>query len=520
VIVGYLFSSVSRYTRSIGCIISRVIALLLISNVSLLVQPQEVFAAQGDAITLRKVTDSLAEMVNDDAAPVDKLATLEEEAIARVNELSNVVTFETTTEDSDWIPIPLAKLMHMAVETNPMLKAERAKVVALEQQVIMAGAPMEPKMNFMLMDVPVIFPWELENSMVREKLGISQMFSSYGKRASREKIAAYDVELQKLKVEQAEYNMAGSVITMYFSLVRNAVDIDTLERRDALLSVMEDIARVRYELNKAPLADVLMVQTMRAELDAMRADLEQMRGAMVSELAGMIGISDIELEIELEDVKIFNVYEPDDSDALWLAAFSRHPELKWLETLDQQGAERESLAKKGYHPDYQLSMDYTYSYEMDDRLSFEVMFNLPIYQKFMQDPAYKEASAMRAEIPLMEEDLLNRIRSKGQVELSKIRLLEPKVAQYRQNLIPLAKTTFDSVLASYQVGMMGLSELIQTEVTLLDFESQLRLAYVDAAEARAKLYYITLGTVVGGDSRGISSETPLTGSSGGENVGN
>jgi len=260
------------------------------------------------------------------------------------------------------------------------------------------------------MDLPVIFPWDLEDSMIREKLSISQMFFSYGKRSSRERIAAYDVELQKLKVAQAEYYLAGEIIGMYFDLVRIAVELDTLARRDALLSVMEDIARVRYELGKTPLADVLMVSTERAMAASMRADAELMRGAMTAKMAGMIGIPEAELTLKLADAPGFTPVEVSDSEKLWEAALERHPERMWLDTMYEQGAERQKLAEKDYHPDYELRMEYTYSYEMDDRLAFEVMFNLPVYQDRMQDPAYKEASAMRAEIPLMMDDLINRIK--------------------------------------------------------------------------------------------------------------
>jgi outer membrane protein TolC len=482
-------------------------------------------AAQGDAITVRRVADGLADVAEGEGAKSGSPAEMEAEMIARVRELLDAERFEIGDADGNYIPAPLAELMHHAVEYSPMLKAERARIAALEQKVTMTGAPMEPKIGLMVMDLPVVFPWDLEDSMIRERFSISQMFYSYGKRSSRERIAAYDVELAKLKIAEAEYNLAGEIIGMYFNLVRNAVELGTLARRDALLSVMEDIARVRYELGKAPLADALMVQTERAMVDAMRADVELMRGAMTAEMAGMIGIPESELTVnladvpgfapvEVADVPGFQPIEVADAESLWQAALARHPELMWLDTLDEQGAERQKLAEKDYHPDYELKLDYTFSYEMDDRLAFEVMFNLPVYQDKMQDPAYKEASAMRAEIPLMQEELLNRIRARGQTELAKLRLIFPKIEQYRTKLIPLAKTTFDSVLAGYQVNMMGLAELVQTEVSLVNFEGEMKLAFVDAAESRAKLYYITLGAVkeyasAGAETAAVADETAV-----------
>ena len=464
--------------------------------IAVLIAPaRDARAAEGNAITVRHAADVVADIAEGEGAKSGSPAEMEEEMIARVRELLNSERFEVGDATGEYLPAPLVALMHQAVEISPMLKAERARVAALEQKVTMAGAPMEPKIGLMVMDLPVIFPWDLEDSMIREKLSISQMFFSYGKRSSRERIAAYDVELQKLKVAQAEYNLAGEIIGMYFDLVRIAVELDTLARRDALLSVMEDIARVRYELGKTPLADVLMVSTERAMAASMRADAELMRGAMTAKMAGMIGIPEAELMLRLSDVPGFTPVEVSDSERLWEAALERHPERLWLDTMYEQGAERQKLAEKDYHPDYELRMEYTYSYEMDDRLAFEVMFNLPIYQDRMQDPAYKEASAMRAEIPLMMDDLINRIRANGQTELAKLRLLFPKIEQYRTKLIPLSKTTFDAVLAGYQVNMMGLAELIQSEVSLVNFEGEMKLALVDAAESRARLYYITLGAI-------------------------
>ena len=450
---------------------------------------------QGDAVTVGKLAGGVKTAVTGKGATLGRLADLEEEAQKRVRETLSTGAFIVRDADAGFIPAPLAALMTRAAENSPEIKVMRAEIAAMEQKVLMAGAPMMPEMEIMFMGYPVKWPWEMNSPMAMQRLTVSQPFYSYGKRGSKEKIAAYDVALMRLTVAQMEYKMSGDVIDVYFDLAEVAVDLEMLDRRDELLEIMEEIALLMYELSKAPLSEALAVQTMRSELSVMRVDMETMQAEMRAMLAGMLNIPESELDFPLF-VSDSPVTAGDaNREEMYALASSRHPETAWLKTWDEQLLEKARLAEKNYHPDYKLTFQYDFSWEMADRFGVGIMFGLPIYQRRMQDAEYKEAMAVREQVPLREEGVYNAIRSKSAAEFSKLDLTLQRIRKYDDEVIPLTQSLFDAAIAGYQVGKSGFAELVDAEIRLLDYEIARRLAIVAAARSRAKLYYYTLGAV-------------------------
>lgn len=450
---------------------------------------------KGDAVTVGKISGGLKTAITGKGATLGRLADLEEEAQARVRETLSTGAFIVRDADAGYLPPPLAALMTRAAQNSPEIKVMRAEIAAMEQKVLMAGAPLMPDVEIMFMDYPVKWPWEMNSPMAKQRLTVSQPFYSYGKRGSKEKIAAYDVELMRLSIAQMEYKMAGDVIDVYFDLADVAVELEMLERRDSLLEIMEEIALLMYELNKAPISEALAVQTMRAELLVMKVDLETMQAEMLAMLAGMLNvpISEINYNILIEESQATSGFA--NRDEIYALAAARHPETAWLKTWDEQLLEKARFAEKNYHPDYKLIFQYDFSWEMADRFGVGIMFGLPIYQRRMQDAEYKEAMAMREQVSLREEGIFNSIRSKSAAEFSKLELTWQRIRKYDDEIIPLTQSLFDAAIAGYQVGKTGFAELVDAEIRLLDYEIARRLAIVAAARSRAKLYYYTLGAI-------------------------
>ncbi|MEP0813648.1 MAG: TolC family protein [bacterium] len=452
-------------------------------------------AVAGEAVRIERAGREIRNAFSGQGAPVGKLAALEEEARGRVREILERPGFLVSDPSGVYIPSPLGKLMAMTVAKNPELALMRSDVAVMEEQARQMGAYMDPMVGLMLGNMMVQWPWEQMEPMTMQELKFQQSFMSYGKRSSMKKIAGYDVKLAEIAVKEAEYNMSGDVIDMYYDLLANAVNIEMLDKRKALLEIMLEIARARYELGLAPMSDVLSTQKMISMVDAMRAEMEEMRGTMTAKLAGMIGIPDGELELELEAAEGDAFAADADAESLWFEAYKLHPELAWLTVWDAQLAEKEKLAEKNYHPDYTIEAGYGFRQNFADMFSLGVMFNLPIYQRDKQDAAFKEAAAMREQVPLKEQALLNRIRRDGGAELARLRLIGARIDRYKNELIPLAETSFDATLAGYQVGKAMFADLLMTQIDLVDYETEHRLALVERARARSKLYYITLGAV-------------------------
>ena len=73
------------------------------------------------------------------------------------------------------------------------------------------------------------------------------------------------------------------------------------------------------------------------------------------------------------------------------------------------------------------------------------------------------------------------------IALSKYRSASEQAALFKDGIIPQAQQTVDSMRAGYQVNQVDFLNLVRTQVTLYDYETQYWLAISLANQALAQL---------------------------------
>jgi len=392
------------------------------------------------------------------------------------------------------LPPELVNLISGALLTNPMLKVKRSQIAIYEQRVAPAGAKMEPMLGIEFMNRMVTRPFSYMDTNLMDTIRFRQEFMSYGKRITMKNMAEKDVELKRWELANEEYTLIGEILNMYYDLLELTLELDQVQKNRELLGALADIVRARYELNQVMQSDLLMVQMRYSQTYERESMLLEMKQAMLARLSGMVGIpvEDLTVDFSLngEELSI-----PTDLTPLLEEAIARHPKNFWLTTKLDQVELMKKLAKKEYFPNYALEVSYGYRQMYPDMFSAGFMINLPIYKSQKQDAKIMEAEAMKAEVQFMREELFNDIRAKVSEQVAKIKELKERLRLYEGVLLPQARATFDSALASYQVNMDQFAVLIESALAVIEMETMYRVATANLARAYAQLDYLTLGAI-------------------------
>ena len=173
-------------------------------------------------------------------------------------------------------------------------------------------------------------------------------------------------------------------------------------------------------------------------------------------------------------------------------AIEQRPQVKSLTSLVNKAEASLLLAKKEFFPDFNFSLEYMFrdpvSTEMatdpgDNMISLGVTFNLPFQQEKRR--AMRAESAFERTMATEELNALkNSISSTITETLAQLERRRKLVELYKDGIIPQAEHSLESALISYRVSKVDFLTLLDSKMTLFNYEREL---YESQAEYMMKL---------------------------------
>lgn len=391
-------------------------------------------------------------------------------------------------------PAELSAIWMRAANEHPSIRLMMSEALALEQRILPAGAPPDPMLSVSLMGYPVANPFRWDSPMVNDMISIEQMLERSSKRKARRTVAELDVEVQQRRIESARYAIGESLLDNWFDLAEVSVQLDKLGRNEALLGALLDIARLEYEVNRAPQADMLAAESEVAGISIMRAELNAMRETLIADLASAAGLAVNDLpSLEAISLPQLGVVLPEEWAAPLAVVAAEHPDSRLYDALEAQLRSQLEVLRLNYKPDLTIETGWSYNPKGQDTISLKLSIPLLLHNDERNDPQVKESHLREDQIKIMREELAVNIRGAVQVEAAKLRTLPAQRRALEALALPLLRQTFDSQLGAYQTGKVRFSELILTALDTVEAETSLLLLDVEEARATAKLDYYTLG---------------------------
>ena len=384
----------------------------------------------------------------------------------------------------------LAELLDIARHASPDYVAMLREADAAAARVQSAGALADPRLTTELRDLTKM--GEQSPSLLPARVGstrylLSQELPWFGKRDLQRDVARIEAEGAQGRAQGAWNELAASIKTTYAQLY--AVQRNEKLTREILdlMTRLEKVVQVRYANGLNPQQDAIRAQveqtSMRNELISQEAERLQLQARLNALIARPV-TAPLSPPQALRPIPTTAVL---DYSALAERLQARNPQI-FAEDARLRAAEKSrELTWKNRYPDFNVGIA-PIQYRNAIR-EWEVMIemNIPL-QQGSRRAQESEAAAMVSAARARKEAAANQALGALSENLAAIDAARRTEMLITSSLLPQARLTFDSALASYENGKVDFATLLdaqrqirQTQLNQLKVQTdaQMRLAEVE-----------------------------------------
>ena len=381
----------------------------------------------------------------------------------------------------------LQSLVAHAISRNPELKASEARWQMFTNRIRQAGSWDDPMMMLKIQNGIVTDPLNFSrDSMTQKVVGISQQIPFFGKRALKGEVAAREAESYLWSHAERKLELIKMVKETYYQLYFNDRSRKIVDKNIRIIDDFILIAETRYAVGQGVQQDIFKAQLERSKMIEMKISLEQQRKSLTANLNALLYRPADTSVGEIADFTITPVTLT--TGQLMSMAEENRPLLNSYRSLQQKGRAGYKLAEKESYPDFNLSFEYmqrdvAMGSDGADMYSLGVTFNLPVRSERRQ--------AMRAEASAevgMATEELNSARNSINLGINDLLAQldrRQKLAElYKNAIIPQASQALESATISYRVNKVDFLTLLDSRVSLFNYE---REYYDSLADYQMKL---------------------------------
>lgn len=414
----------------------------------------------------------------------------------------------------------LASLISAALDANPSLLAAQYRAAAAQARIASAGARPDPMLMFGAINVPLNSLSFSDDDMTMKMIGVEQTLPYPGKLGLRQKVAAFQASAAAASADSARLSVRRDVKIAYYELAYVDAALAVLERNNNLLADIARLAGARYSTGVGMQQDVL-----RATLDATRLNesanaLREERIAVLARLNAILarpGATPIDRPTIPQSLVLAAVAASSDIrfssqdlgasatgspllplSGLQMLAVNASPTVRARTAMVSAATAELALGKKEFLPDVDLSIQYGQRsgfatgqlgqrVSRADMISAVVSIPIPIQRSRKQNAGVAAGNADLSALEAEEHETENSIGAEIARIYSDLTHNRTQLALYVKAIIPQARATVTSAIASYQSGAGGLLPVLTAQTTLLDLESGYHRALTDFAQKIAEL---------------------------------
>lgn len=385
----------------------------------------------------------------------------------------------------------LPALISEALENNPEIQAAQQEREAASQRIAPAGALDDPVLEAGVINAPLASSPFNREDMTMKMIGLSQRLPFPGKRGLRKDVAAQDAQSIDYGYQETVNRVARDIKIAYFDLGL-VLEATRLVRKNKL--ILEDllhIAEQHYGVGRGSQADALKAQTQVSRIVDQLLGLERERPTIEAELIRALGRNAVVAMLVPEPPRLRE--ENLNLESLRETALSQRPQLLALQSIVARNEKALDLARKNYYPDFDVRLAYGQRDNMldggrrPDMVTLTVAVNLPVWRENKLAPRVAEALAKRDQAQSLYQAQRNEVIAnlRQQAALAEQNLKSARL--YQTAILPQARLTVESALAAYRVNRVDFLTLLDSQMTVFNYEISLMTAIAAYNKALAEI---------------------------------
>jgi outer membrane protein, heavy metal efflux system len=387
------------------------------------------------------------------------------------------------------LSLSLAEAQRIAASDAPPLNAQAAALRAMQLSAIGANQQADPKLIVGVDNLPVDTSDRFSftrDFMTMRKIGFMQEFTRSEKLKLREERAASEVRKEAAVLSLVEVNLKRDVALAW-------IDRYFAERQRELLTELARESELQVTAAAATLAggrgqasDPLAARMAVALVADRTIDSERANARAVANLGRWIGAA---ARQPLDAPPAFDQLSKHHADLI--RNIDSHPHLAMYVPMQAVAESEIRLAAAAKHPDWSLEVAYAQrGSAFSNMLSIGVRIDLPIFQSTRQDPAIAAKVALGAQIRAQAEDARRAHIAEIESMLADWDAANARLARYRADLLPLARSRTEVALAAYRGGKSDLSVALEARRSEIDTRMGYLAAQSELARAWANLNFL------------------------------
>jgi outer membrane protein TolC len=381
--------------------------------------------------------------------------------------------------------ISLEDLLKAAEEKNPAIKSARQAAEASKAAIPAAGALPDPAVQFQTMGN--LFPPTLmrgDPSSART-YGVEQEIPFPGKLGLKENIASAGAEVKQWNYKRVDLKVMSELKQAFFDLYLVHKSTQILLKEQEFLKNFENIAEARYKVGQTTQQDILKAQLEESQILAgllSQGEKKRIVEAKINSLLYRPSDTPVGTPAKFNETKL-----PYSLEELTRLALGASPQLKASESEQCRTQYGVELAQKDYYPDFNLGLTYFEREGNPGMWAPMVSVNLPIYFWRKQRPLLEAARLNSASARNSRDDTLSTIRYQIKEAYTTAATSEKLANLYRKAIIPQSNLALNSAVANYEVGKIDYLELIDSSISLFNYQLKYYQSMIAFQKALARL---------------------------------
>lgn len=389
----------------------------------------------------------------------------------------------------------LDEVVQQVIDQNPRLQSFYENWRASETRISQSEALPDPWLGLNLMNLPVnSFTFDQE-PMTGKQLTVMQKFPWPGTLDLKGDIARSEAEMANLQYQELKNQLVRQAKQTYYDLFYIDRAIETILRNQEVLREFVQIAETKYSVGEGLQQDVLRAQVAWSKMMDREVKLRQKRESVQARLNALVN--------ESADRPLGQPVASDQTswsaplDSLTQLASTHNPLLASWNIAVQRSEQHIDLALLNRNPNFSVGMAYTQRSQLESGMGgtdfLSAMFNvsIPIYRKQKQDKNVQEQRIRRTSVDKRYRDAERSIEQQMQQALTEIDKNRRLIDLYTTGIIPQAEESLESNRAGYQNDQVDFLSLLDSELTLFNFQLDYYRILADYHKAKADIEALT-----------------------------
>ncbi|WP_138429187.1 TolC family protein [Fodinibius saliphilus] len=368
----------------------------------------------------------------------------------------------------------LDELIQKVLARNPQLQYSYEDWKASNTRISQQKALPDPTLGLNMMNLPINSFALDQEPMTGKQLSLMQAFPFPGILNLKGKIAESDSKINRYRHRELKNQLIKQTKQAYYDLYYIDQALRTVTENQELLRKFVEIAETRYGVGKGLQQDVLRAQVTLSKMLDRELKLQQKRTATQAKINILINIP-ADAPLGIPTAPPMSTLSTTLRE-LTQRADSTNPMLAAWETTVEKSDQQIDLAHKNRYPDFSVGIAYTQRDDLQsgmkgyDFVSAMVNLKLPLFHKKKQAQKVQEKRITKSAIEYRYQNITNTVEQKLQQSLSNLNKSRRLIELYKTGIIPQAEESLESSLAGYQNNKVDFLSLLDSELTLFQYQ--------------------------------------------------